>query len=62
MGDLKESLSEPMIVILIIAAVVSAVIGETHDAIGIVGAIAIGIAIGMITEVVLRKQQKLFLS
>ncbi|HEL5020934.1 TPA: HAD-IC family P-type ATPase, partial [Clostridioides difficile] len=48
--DLKESLSEPMIVILIIAAVVSAVIGETHDAIGIVGAIAIGIAIGMITE------------
>ncbi|MCC0762045.1 calcium-translocating P-type ATPase, PMCA-type [Clostridioides sp. ES-S-0006-03] len=48
--DLKDSLSEPMIVILIIAAVVSAVIGETHDAIGIVGAIAIGIAIGMITE------------
>ncbi|EQF25235.1 calcium-translocating P-type ATPase, PMCA-type [Clostridioides difficile CD160] len=48
--DLKDSLSEPMIVILIIAAVVSAIIGETHDAIGIVGAIAIGIAIGMITE------------
>lgn len=48
--DLKDSLSEPMIVILIIAAIVSAIIGETHDAIGIVGAIAIGIAIGMITE------------
>ena len=49
-GELKENLTEPMILILIAAAVISAVIGETHDAIGIVGAIAIGIAIGMITE------------
>ena len=48
--DLKDALSEPMIVILIIAAIISAVIGEFHDAIGIVCAIAIGIAIGMITE------------
>ena len=48
--NLKDALSEPMIVILIIAAIISAVIGEFHDAIGIVCAIAIGIAIGMITE------------
>lgn len=48
--NLKDALSEPMIIILIIAAVVSALIGETHDAIGIIGAISIGIAIGMITE------------
>lgn len=48
--DLKDSLSEPMMVILIIAALISALIGEFHDAIGIVCAIAIGIAIGMITE------------
>ncbi|MBO3443377.1 calcium-translocating P-type ATPase, PMCA-type [Clostridium sp. CCUG 7971] len=48
--DLKENLSEPMILILIAAAVISAVIGETHDAIGIVCAIAVGIGIGMVTE------------
>ena len=48
--ELKGNLTEPMILILITAAVISAVIGEAHDAIGIVGAIAIGIAIGMITE------------
>lgn len=48
--DLKDSLSEPMMVILIIAALISALIGEFHDAIGIICAIAIGIAIGMITE------------
>lgn len=48
--ELKESLTEPMILILIAAAVISAVIGETHDAIGIIGAITIGIAIGMVTE------------
>jgi Ca2+-transporting ATPase len=48
--ELKGNLTEPMILILIAAAVISAVIGEAHDAIGIVGAISIGIAIGMITE------------
>ena len=48
--NLKDALTEPMILILIVAAVVSALIGETHDAIGIIGAISIGIAIGMITE------------
>ncbi|MDR0879228.1 MAG: calcium-translocating P-type ATPase, PMCA-type [Clostridioides sp.] len=47
---LKDALLEPMIVILIIAALVSALIGEVHDAIGIIAAIIIGIAIGMITE------------
>ncbi len=48
--DLKDSLTEPMIIILLIAAIVSALVGEIHDALGIVGAIALGIAIGMITE------------
>ena len=48
--DLKDALSEPMIVILIAAAIISAIVGETHDAIGIVCAIAIGIGIGMVTE------------
>lgn len=48
--DLKENLSEPMILILIVAAVISAVIGEIHDAVGIVCAIAVGIGIGMVTE------------
>ena len=48
--DLKNSLTEPMIIILLIAAVVSALVGEIHDALGIIGAIALGVAIGMITE------------
>ncbi|WP_261291252.1 calcium-translocating P-type ATPase, PMCA-type [Paraclostridium sordellii] len=48
--DLKDSLTEPMIIILLIAAVVSALVGEIHDALGIIGAIALGVAIGMITE------------
>ena len=39
-----------MILILLAAAVISAFVGEVHDAIGIVGAIAIGIAIGIVTE------------
>ncbi|MDU4860635.1 MAG: calcium-translocating P-type ATPase, PMCA-type [Terrisporobacter othiniensis] len=50
LDDLKEALSEPMIVILIAAAIISAVVGETHDAIGIICAIAIGVGIGMVTE------------
>lgn len=48
--DIIEALSEPMIVILIIAAIISVVIGEYTDAIGIIGAIIIGVAIGLITE------------
>ena len=48
--DIKEALSEPMIVILIAAAIISAIVGETHDAIGIMCAIAIGVGIGIVTE------------
>lgn len=48
--DLKEALSEPMILILIAAALISALIGEFTDAVGIVGAIVLGVGIGMITE------------
>lgn len=47
---IKDALTEPMILILIAAAIISFVIGETHDAIGIVGAIAVGIGIGLVTE------------
>ncbi|MEL7598139.1 MAG: cation-transporting P-type ATPase, partial [Clostridiaceae bacterium] len=48
--DIKESLTEPMMVILLAAALISALIGEVHDAIGIVCAVAIGITIGIVTE------------
>lgn len=48
--DIKDALTEPMMIILLIAAVVSAIIGEFQDAIGIVCAVAIGIAIGIVTE------------
>ena len=48
--NLLENLGQPMIVILMIAALISALIGEVHDAIGIIGAIWIGIGIGMATE------------
>lgn len=49
-NDIKEALTEPMMVILLIAALISALIGEFHDAIGIFCAVAIGISIGIITE------------
>ena len=48
--NLKRSLSEPMIIILIVAALLSALIGEVTDAIGIIAAIIIGVGIGLITE------------
>ncbi|MBE6050924.1 MAG: calcium-translocating P-type ATPase, PMCA-type [Clostridium sp.] len=48
--DIKDALLEPMMIILLVAAVVSAIIGEYYDAIGIVCAVAIGITIGIITE------------
>lgn len=48
--DLIDALSEPMILILIVAAIISGIIGEVTDAVGIVGAIVIGVGIGMITE------------
>lgn len=48
--DIKDSLSEPMMLILLVAAIISALIGEYYDAIGIVFAVSIGIAIGIFTE------------
>lgn len=48
--ELGKSITEPMILILLGAAVLSAFVGELHDAIGIIGAIILGISIGIITE------------
>ena len=48
--DIIDALKEPMIVVLIFAAVISAAIGEYSDAIGIVCAILLGVAIGLVTE------------
>ncbi|MGL6107470.1 cation-translocating P-type ATPase [Romboutsia sp.] len=48
--ELSESVMEPMILILLGAAVISAFIGEVHDAFGILGAIFIGLSIGIVTE------------
>ena len=48
--DIKDALLEPMMIILLVAALVSAIIGEYYDAIGIVMAVLIGITIGIITE------------
>lgn len=48
--DIKDALTEPMMIILLVAALISGLIGELQDAIGIVCAVAIGIAIGIITE------------
>ena len=48
--SIKDGLTEPMIMILLAAAVISAVIGEIPDAIGIIVAVALGITIGIVTE------------
>lgn len=48
--ELSESLMEPMILILLGAAVLSSFVGEIHDSIGIIIAILLGISIGIITE------------
>ena len=48
--EIIDAIKEPMMIILLIAAVVSALIGEWQDGIGIVCAVVIGIAIGIITE------------
>lgn len=48
--ELGKSITEPMILILLGAATISAFVGELHDAIGIIGAIILGISIGIITE------------
>ena len=50
LDDIKDALLEPMMIILLLAALVSALIGEFYDAIGIVAAVAIGITIGIVTE------------
>ena len=49
-NDIKNALLEPMMIILLVAALVSGIIGEYYDSIGIVCAVAIGITIGIITE------------
>jgi len=48
--EIKESITDKMMLILLVAAFISGLIGEIYDAIGIVCAIAIGIAIKIITE------------
>ncbi|MEF9958336.1 MAG: calcium-translocating P-type ATPase, PMCA-type [Niameybacter sp.] len=48
--EVKEILSQQLIIILLIAAGISLLIREYHDAIGICMAILIGSAIGLITE------------
>ncbi|MGN0143552.1 MAG: calcium-translocating P-type ATPase, PMCA-type [Clostridium sp.] len=50
LDDIKDALMEPMMIILLAAAIVSAVIGEYYDAVGIIMAVAIGVSIGIITE------------
>ncbi len=48
--SIKEAITEPMMIILLAAAAISALVGEFSDAIGIVCAVAIGIGIGIFTE------------
>ncbi|MEG1409412.1 MAG: calcium-translocating P-type ATPase, PMCA-type [Terrisporobacter sp.] len=48
--EIFDSVMEPMILILLGAAVISAFAGEVHDAFGILGAILLGLSIGAITE------------
>lgn len=48
--EIIDSVKEPMMIILLVAAVISALIGEWQDAIGIVCAVILGIAIGIFTE------------
>ncbi|MGL5314105.1 MAG: calcium-translocating P-type ATPase, PMCA-type [Peptostreptococcaceae bacterium] len=50
LDELFDSVMEPMILILLGAAIISAFIGEVHDAFGILGAIFIGLTIGIVTE------------
>lgn len=48
--EILESITEPLMLILLAAALISGIIGEIEDAIGIVVAIVIGISIGIFTE------------
>ena len=50
LNQIFDSVMEPMILILLAAAVISAFAGEAHDAFGILGAILLGLSIGVITE------------
>lgn len=50
LNQIFDSVMEPMILILLAAAVISAFAGEAHDAFGILGAILLGLSIGAITE------------
>lgn len=50
LDEIFDSIMEPMILILLAAAVISAFAGEAHDAFGILGAILLGLSIGAITE------------
>ena len=50
LNQIFDSVMEPMILILLAAAVISAFAGEVHDAFGILGAILLGLSIGVITE------------
>ncbi len=48
--EISDSIMEPMILILLAAAIISSFVGEVHDAIGILGAVILGLAIGAATE------------
>ncbi|MGL5755884.1 MAG: calcium-translocating P-type ATPase, PMCA-type [Paraclostridium sp.] len=48
--SISDSVMEPMILILLGAAVISAFVGEVHDAFGILGAVILGLSIGAATE------------
>lgn len=50
LDSIFDSIMEPMILILLAAAVISAFAGQAHDAFGILGAIFLGLSIGAITE------------
>lgn len=50
LGEIKDALTQQLIVILLIAAGISLLIGEYHDAIGICLAVLLGITIGILTE------------
>lgn len=50
LGEIKDALTQQLIVILLIAAGISLLIGEYHDAIGICLAVLLGSTIGIMTE------------
>nr|WP_302595152.1 calcium-translocating P-type ATPase, PMCA-type [uncultured Cellulosilyticum sp.] len=50
LGEIKDALTQQLIIILLIAAGISLLIGEYHDAIGICLAVLLGSTIGILTE------------